>query len=178
MSEFKISVAEMLKDSKFMREVVKQYFSEEYFEDWLPKHTRKLNEAIERQNTRTMKYYWIKISAPKDQEPLAFLAKIQELQRYAWFKNVVYNIEFNPHLHSHILIRQPSSSLRPARIIEQASKWVGVEPNLVYCRYFNHSYQNRYNYVLGDKIPEHKKELVEKDKLDRQEHNIENYYSA
>lgn len=176
MAEFKISVAEMLKDSRFIQSVVQQYFSKEYFDNWLENHIRKLNEAIERQNTKTMKYYWIKISAPKGMEPLAFLAKIQGLQKYAWFKNLLFNIELNPHLHSHILIRQPSSTLRPARIIEQASKYIGVEPNMIYCRYFNHSYQNRYNYVMGDKIPEHKQELVAQDRLDRTEHNIEHYY--
>jgi len=176
MENFKVTKAELLKDSEFLKKVVQQYFSPEYFEEWLPKHSEQIASAIERTNTRTMKYYWIKISAPKDIEPLAFLAKIQGLQKYAWFKNTIYNIEFNPHLHSHILIRQPPATLRPARIIEQASKFVGVEPNMVYCRYFNYDYINRLNYVRGDKIPQHKQELVEKDKLDREKHNMENYY--
>ncbi len=42
MENFKVTKAELLKDSEFLKKVVQQYFSPEYFDKWLPKHSEQI----------------------------------------------------------------------------------------------------------------------------------------
>ena len=123
-------------------------------------------------------YYWIQFPKPNSLEtPNEFLDKIQGLERYSWFKRYIFNIEFNPHIHSHLILISPQADVRPNRIIDNISKHLEINKNHIECKRYSHSYKNRLNYVKGLKIPQDKQMLVERDILDRQDYNIDTYYT-
>lgn len=135
-------------------------------------------ELKKRDSGASTTYYWIQFPKPHTlATPNEFLDKIQGLERYSWFNNYIYNIEFNPHIHSHLIIINPDKDIRPNRIMENISKHLTLKKNHIECKRYSHSYQNRLNYVKGLKIPQEKQTLVEKDKMDREKYNINTYYS-
>ncbi|AXQ65310.1 MAG: hypothetical protein [Circular genetic element sp.] len=157
-----------------------------YFRDQTPsfwkgtefKNFRDFESLIIDKEKGTLPYYWIQFPKPHNlSTPQLFLDKILGLERYIWFKNYVFNVEFNPHIHCHLIIKDPSNTCRPARIIDNISKHLGIPGNNVECKRQTHSLTNRINYVKGLKVPQHKQMLVEKDCVDRQNNNIDLYYN-
>lgn len=135
-------------------------------------------EHKKRDNGGNTNYYWIQFPKPHSlASPNLFLDKIQGLERYSWFNQYIFNIEFNPHIHSHLIIINPAKDTRPSRIIENISKHLGINKNHIECKRYSHSYENRLNYVKGLKIPQDKQLLVEQDIQDRRKYNINTYYS-
>ena len=150
----------------FWKDTVYENFTEFY-------EIHKKKDAGESQS-----YFWIQFPKPHSlSSPYYFLDKIQGLERYSWFKNYLYNIEFNPHIHSHLILADPSEDLRPSRIIKNIGKHLGIKENNIECKRYSHSYANRCNYVKGLKISSEKQMLVEQDKRDRKIYNIKTYYT-
>lgn len=142
------------------------------------KNFAEFQEIISAKEKGSQTYYWIQFPKPHSlASPNLFLDKIQGLERYSWFKNYIFNIEFNPHIHSHMIILDPSKVVRPSRIISNIGQHLGIKENNIECKRYSHSYTNRYNYVKGLKIPNDKQLLVEQDKLDREKYNINTYYN-
>lgn len=133
---------------------------------------------LDKESGMSQAYLWIQFPKPDILSlPEEFLDKILGLERFIWFKKYLFNIEFNPHIHSHLIILEPAKSVRPARVIENISKHLGIEKNHVECKRYTHSLQNRINYVKGLKIPQHKQMLVKQDIADREKYNLSTYYS-
>lgn len=135
------------------------------------------HELIKEKEDGSQTYYWIQFPKPHTLQTDLFLDKILELERYSWFKNYIFNIEFNPHIHSHLIVINPSKDIRPSRIINNIAKHLGIPENNINCKRYSHSYYNRLNYVKGLKIPQDKQLLVEQDIVDRDKYNLSTYYS-
>ncbi len=126
----------------------------------------------------TQSYYWIQFPKPHTlATPNEFLDKILELERFRWFKQYIFNIEFNPHIHSHLIIISPEKDIRPNRIIMNISKHLEINKNHIECKRYSHSFNNRVNYIKGLKVPQDKQLLVEADIRDRENYNIMSYYT-
>lgn len=135
------------------------------------------HQMIKEKEDGTQTYYWIQFPKPHTLQTEFFLDKVLELERYTWFNNYIFNIEFNPHIHSHLILISPSKDIRPSRIINNIAKHLGIKENNIQCKRYSHSYYNRLNYVKGLKIPHDKQTLVELDIHDRKKYNIKTYYS-
>lgn len=123
-------------------------------------------------------YFWIQFPKPHSlASPNFFLDRIKELERYSWFKNYLFNVEFNPHIHCHLIIGDPGENLRPSRIIMNIGKHLGIKENNIECKRYSHSFNNRCNYVKGLKVPSDKQLLVSQDIEDRGKYNISTYYT-
>lgn len=142
------------------------------------KNFSQFREIIEEKERGSQTYYWIQFPKPHSL-PSAnlFLDKIQGLERYSWFKKYIFNIEFNPHIHSHMIIIDPGKDVRPSRIISNIGLHLGINENNIECKRFSHSFKNRCNYVKGLKVSCDKQMLVEQDTRDRKKYNINTYYS-
>ena len=135
-------------------------------------------ELKKKDNGVNITYYWIQFPKPHTlATPNEFLDAIQGLERYSWFNKYIFNIEFNPHIHCHLIVTSPGNNIRPTRIIDNISKHLALKKNHIECKRYSHSYENRLNYVKGLKIPIEKQRLVDKDKEDREKYNINTYYS-
>lgn len=137
---------------------------------------------IEKETGKQPRYFWIQFPAKTDTLPKVFEKQILELSKYNWFKQVTWNIEMHGeqtnHMHSHMIIENPKEQLRPARIIDQLSKHLGIPPNMIHCKRENHSFSNRLNYIKGLKVSPDKQILVEKDNQFREKNNLDIYYNA
>jgi len=142
------------------------------------KDFKEFQQVILAKEVDNQSYYWIQFPKPHSlATPNEFLDAIQGLERYSWFNKYTFNIEFNPHIHSHLILISPEKGVRPNRIIENISKHLGIKKNHIECKRYSHSFCNRLNYVKGLKIPQDKQLLVEQDILDRKEYNIDTYYN-
>lgn len=145
------------------------------YDDWDEVRRR----IVEKEKGNT-DYFWIQFPASPDTLPKVFEKQIFDLAKYAWFKNVTWNIEYygskSTHLHCHMIVEQPKSQLRPARVIEQISKSMSIPTNMVHCKRDKHSFTNRLNYVKGIKVSPEKQDLVEKDEIFRKNNNLDVYY--
>lgn len=149
------------------------FWKDQPFKDY--EEFRSIIVSKERDNE---KYFWIQFPKPHSlATPNEFLDAIQGLERYSWFKNYLFNIEFNPHIHSHLIISNPNSDVRPNRIINNIGKHLGINKNHIECKRYGHSYHNRCSYVKGLKISAEKQHLVKLDIADRKIYNIREYYS-
>lgn len=157
-----------------------------YFRDQNPsfwkgtefKNFRDFQDIIRNKEEGSEPYYWIQFPKPHNlSTPQLFLDKVKGLERFIWFKNYLFNIEFNPHIHCHLILRRPDSSVRPARIIKNISKYLGMRENHIHIERMNHSILNRISYVKGLKVDADKLMLVQQDKEDRLKYNINTYYS-
>ncbi|AXH78036.1 MAG: putative replication initiation protein [Circoviridae sp.] len=136
---------------------------------------------MEKEKPKTDSYFWIQFPCPNNATPEEFAELLVGLERYVWFRNYWYNIEFQTergiHIHSHLLLDNPAGSVRPARIIANIASHLKLEKNHIECKRWSHSRTNRLNYLKGMKIPQSKMENVDMDKTFREKYNLKNVYT-
>lgn len=147
---------------------------------------KKIKERFSKNND-TIKYKWIGINpCPIIDDPQELRFKTKELFNKlkskcittSWLQKVAFVVEVfteqgsRPHIHMIAI-----NDIRPARIIDQFSKWFKCEKNMIEVNSMTFGYQEKLNYITGIKA-ESKKELVDKDIEYRDSISIPHLYST
>lgn len=122
-------------------------------------------------------HQFVTIGLPNDYN----LGKIKDYinKPHKWLSGAVLSVERfrknGEHLHIHILTTQPYNK---HKVIRDLSRRFKVTRNYIDVRRSNSTadYNNRSNYIKGNKSSTEKSELVKKDVEWRQENGFENYY--